>query len=65
MNINKTVDKYLNEAKQKLDIPFIKSVAIDSGHSISDKDAKKAHKEANMYSSNGQDYYDQLKQYFS
>lgn len=62
--VDDIINKYLNEGKEKLDIKFIKSVAKDFGHSISDADAKKAHKQANNNSGNGQDYYDQLKEYF-
>ena len=54
----------LHEGKQKLDINFIKSVAKDFGHNISDADAKKAHKDATYHSGNPQDYYDALKRYF-
>jgi predicted DsbA family dithiol-disulfide isomerase len=53
------------DAKQKLDINFIKSVAKDRiNKDISDADAIRAHKYANEYSGNGQDYYDKLKEFF-
>jgi len=48
----------------KIDIKFIKEVAGDFGHVISDKDAKRAHKVVLEQMEDREDYYYDLKDYF-
>jgi len=54
------------DATQKYDPEFIKKVAKDFGITdLTDADCQRAHKMASNNSSNGQDYYDQLKEFFN
>jgi nucleosome binding factor SPN SPT16 subunit len=58
------IDKYLAEAKPKIDPDFIKQVAADLGHKkISSADIKRAH----QFAAKGdpEDYYYKLKEFFN
>lgn len=65
MNIEDITKKYLSESQQKFDLKFIRSVAKSYDISVSDKDAKSAHKHANDRAGNANDYVEELESYFS
>ena len=53
-----------NEMKMKIDTKFIKEVAKDFGHTITDSEAKYAHKIVLERLEDREDYYYDLKDYF-
>lgn len=56
---------YINEVAVKFDKRFIKQVAKDQGHDITDGDAKQAHKIVSRRITSKEDYYYKLKEYFT
>lgn len=48
----------------KIDIKFIKRIAKDAGHNITNADAKKAHACVMQYLTMKDDYYYQVRDYF-